>query len=368
MAELSALKPKGESRKQKGESSDKLRIPNDIGIGTQAWGDTSRGFLSKFNPADLQGLYNEVVENGITYFDTSETFGARSSTEKEGMSAEQLIGRFAGDNYDATPQVATAFSPRFPRYGSSAVVKALEGSLERSGLGYVDVYQVSLPLFPPYLGGRRALYKGLAKCKQRGLCNAVGVVGFSAKQVQHAHAALAELGVPLVSNQVQLSLLDQKALQDGTVDACKRLGVTVLAGSPLKQGLASARYTATNPTGGKFVKKTATGPRGQVGPFSFLELRRCLPLHTALASVARSVGIREEQKVTPAQVALNWVVAKGAVPLPGVTSVADAREVLGCIGWRLRAADMQQLEDAVEEGAATRVKLQRVDQNYNKKA
>jgi diketogulonate reductase-like aldo/keto reductase len=84
--------------------------------------------------------------------------------------------------------------------------------------------------------------------------------------------------------------------------------------------------------------------------------------------VARSVSSRgekvtdaatgEEKKVkaTPAQVALNWVVAKGAVPLPGVNCAADAREVAGCLGWKLRAGDVAQLDKAA---AACKNKVKR---------
>lgn len=97
----------------------------------------------------------------------------------------------------------------------------------------------------------------------------MGVVGFSASDVEEAHAYLASRGVPLVSNTVELSLLNQEALNDGTVAACKKLGVKVLAAAPFAGGLCSGRYTATNPTGGKFMKN----PR-QTQKFRALELRK----------------------------------------------------------------------------------------------
>ena len=145
--------------------------------------------------------------------------------------------------------------------------------------------------------------------------------------------------------QVEFSLLNQKTLEDRTIDTCKQLGVVVLGHTPLAGGLGSGKYTATNPTGGKFVNSRGTGsrrppssrPSGRYGPapgakYSFDELRRWLPIHNALTSVARSVSIREDMKVSPTQIALNWVVAKGVVPLPGVNTNADANEVVGCIG------------------------------------
>ena len=140
-------------------------------------------------------------------------------------------------------------------------MNALEASLERMGRSYVDVYQVTIPFrfdmqrsitppyttclpsrrlslslslslfmtratftryqvhFPfPYIGGNKALYEGLARCHERGLCNGVGVSNFNAKQVEVAYRELEKRGVPLVSNQVELSLCNQKALEDGTID------------------------------------------------------------------------------------------------------------------------------------------------------
>ena len=174
------------------------------------------------------------------------------------------------------------------------------------------------------------------------------------------------------ASQVEFSLLNQKALEDRTIDTCKQLGVVVLGHTPLAGGLGSGKYTATNPTGGKFVNSRGAGSRrspssrpggGRYGPapgakYSFDELRRWLPIHNALTSVARSVSIREEMKVSPTQIALNWVVAKGVVPLPGVNTNADANEVVGCIGWRLRAQDIETLDKAVEESRNTKVERQ----------
>ena len=155
--------------------------------------------------------------------------------------------------------------------------------------------------------------------------------------------------------------------------------MSVLGHTPLAGGLATGKYTAANPTGGKFDGKASAGsvgrspltspsrgrPPSRSGPapgakFSFDELRRWFPIHSALSSVARSVSIREEMKISTTQVAINWVVAKGVVPLPGVTTNADATEVVGCVGWRLRAQDIETLDKAVLESQNIKVEKQRI--------
>jgi len=143
-----------------------------------------------------------------------------------------------------------------------------------------------------YPGGTKALLEGAARAKDRGLCSAVGVVGFSASEVESAHAYLASRGVTLVSNTVEVSLLNQEALQDGTVATCKKLGVQVLAAAPLAHGLCSGRYTATNPTGGKFLKN----PR-QTQKFTAAELRKAR-FFTTCTSTTHHVLIQVSIEVT----------------------------------------------------------------------
>mmetsp|Transcript_31230 Transcript_31230/g.82720 ORF Transcript_31230/g.82720 Transcript_31230/m.82720 type:complete len:394 (-) Transcript_31230:286-1467(-) len=334
-----------------------LTVPSNIGVGTLAWGDPRRGFGETYNAGDIMGAYNTLVEGGVTFFDTAEVYGYQSM--KQEMSSEQLLGNFADTNYKYTPMIATKYMPVLWanklvgggfRGGRRAVVNALEASLERMGRSYVDVYQVHFPF--PYIGGNKALYEGLARCHERGLCNGVGVSNFNAKQVEVAYRELEKRGVPLVSNQVELSLCNQKALEDGTIDKCKRLGVTVLAHTPLAGGLATAKYTAMNPTGGKL---------GAKGKFRFETLQKFGPMHAALQTVAKRAGAREDMKITPTQVALNWVVAKGAVPLPGVRNTRDAEEVVGAVGWRLRAEDLELIDSAVEQGMAAPAKTKKAN-------
>ena len=109
------------------------------------------------------------------------------------------------------------------------------------------------------------------------------------------------------------------------------------------------------------VQAGLTSGGGRAGKFTLDELKRAQPLHAALTAVARQVGAREGFKVTPAQVAVNWCVAKGTVPVVGVTNTKDAREAAGCIGWRLRASDMEALDAAAVKCKSVRAGTERPD-------
>ena len=74
---------------------------------------------------------------------------------------------------------------------------------------------------------------------------AVGVSNYSAEQMRLAHAELAKRGIPLASNQVQYSLLYRKPEVDGVLEACRELGVTLLAYSPLAMGALTGKYSAS---------------------------------------------------------------------------------------------------------------------------
>ncbi|CAN0017938.1 unnamed protein product [Ascophyllum nodosum] len=360
---------------------EKLKISNDMGVGTMAWGDEKAGFVSdpkhrprrgEFNPADLQGAYNALMNAGITFFDTSDVYGHRSA--RAGLSAEQLLGRFAEENSMGQPVIAAKYMPILwtkvliggPwRAGRRAVAKALSNTLERGGWGYVDLYQLHFPF--PYVGGMEALAEGLAAACERGMCRSVGVSNFNAQQMREFSEKLQKHGISLASNQIEFSLVNQDAKENGTLDECRRLGVVPMAHTPLAKGLATGVYTASNPTGG------AAG----LPKYNFQDLMPLAPIHTALVEVAKRVEGRlwleakEEQKrvfqemqeadnnddsppppppkqrrITTTQVALNYVRAKGLVPLPGVKTKAHADEVVGCLGWWLQQDDVGILDDA----------------------
>ena len=206
---------------------NEFHIPNRIGFGTQSWGDTSRGFTSarkltkkmatregKFNPGDLTSVYDTLISGGISFVDTSETYGKGMRGDR--LSAEQILAMCneqasSMGGGEIAPILASKFEPRgtsaLLRMGSGAVVRAIRNSCERLEATCVDLYQIDVvhPLL--YLGGGGALASGLAEAADLGLCSYVGVCNMSARQMLSIHRKLESRGVPLVSNQVSLLLM-----------------------------------------------------------------------------------------------------------------------------------------------------------------
>jgi aryl-alcohol dehydrogenase-like predicted oxidoreductase len=209
------------------------------------------------------------------------------------------------------------------------VVKALKGSLDRLNQDSVTLYQIHWPGFPIINNwATNSFVDGLARVHRAGLAKAVGVSNFKAERVREVNSILADQGVPLATNQVQYSLLYRKPEQNGVLQACKDTQTTLIAYSPLTQGLLTGKYTLQNKPG---------GPRS--GLFSDDRIRRIQPL----LSLMRDIGSAHGGK-SPAQVALNWVICKGALPICGVKNKQQAEDVAGVLGWRLSESEQEALE------------------------
>jgi aryl-alcohol dehydrogenase-like predicted oxidoreductase len=282
-----------------------------LGVGTNSWG-------SRTGPDhDKHETFAALMDAGITFFDTAEIY--------QGTASERTIGecmRRAG----RTPTVLTKFFP-FPwRLGKGRMMPALRRSLKRLQVLSVDVYILHFP-WPPV--SVEAWADALADQVKEGLTRAVGVSNCDADQMRRAHAVLHSRGVPLACNEVELSLLRPSAVRGGLLDACTELGVTLLAYRPLAQGMLTGKYSPEHPP---------RGPRAAI--YGKDTLAKMQPLVDAL----RRIGSGRDR--TPAQVALNWVICKGALPIPGAKDPGQARENAGATGWRLSPDEMRELEAA----------------------
>ncbi len=161
---------------------------------------------------------------------------------------------------------------------------------------------------------------------------AVGVSNYSVKETRAIDAALKNRGLRLASNQVEFSLLRRAPETSGLLATCKELGVVPLAYSPIGQGRLSGKYSAANPPKGK---RTFSAHPMAVVDSVVAELRR--------------VGDKHGGK-TPSQVALNWIMAKGAVPIPGAKDRKQAEDNAGALGWSIDDEDLAALDDASLEG------------------
>ncbi len=287
-----------------------LRI-SPLGMGTNAW-----GFRRRADPAK-QPTLEAALESGINFIDTAEIYNLGGSEKTLGL----MLPKYRGEVV-----LATKFLPYPWRLTESSLAAALRQSLRRLGVPNVDLYILHFPVPPVPLETR---VEALADVQQAGLARAVGISNCNAHQTRRAQAVLSGRGIPLASNQVEFSLLNRSAERNGLLGTCRELGVTLVAYRPLGYGLLTGKYKPGDLPAilhGRIVRQA--------------DLQRVTPLVELLRDIARN------HFKTTSQVALNWIICKGAVPIPGAKNPSQAAENAGALGWRLEPAEVQALDQA----------------------
>ncbi len=291
-------------------------------LGTWAWGDKLFwNYGSDYSFEQLQAAFFAAIEAGTTFFDTAEIYGL-------GLS-EKFLGQFRQQTQQ-TVQIATKYGPLPWRFNAQSVSDALTASLERLQIQRVDLYQVHWPF--NFFMSQETLMNALADEVKRGRVAAIGVSNYSADQMREAHQLLAARGVPLAVNQVRYSLLTRQIETDGILNTARQLGVTILAYSPLAQGLLTGKYTGDS-------SKVPSGARRIDPRFNSNGLKKIAPVISLLQHLGEKHGR------TPAQVALNWLIAQGnVIPIAGVKTAEQVRQNAGALGWMLSQEELAQLE------------------------
>ena len=292
-----------------------------LGIGTWAWGDRLFwNYGSEYGEQEVQNAFETALADGVTFFDTAEVYGLGES--------ERLLGRFLQQTTQPV-QIATKYFPLPWRFGKEAVADALTASLKRLEVEQIALYQVHMPF--DFFMGQPTLMEALAEEVKKGRILSVGVSNYSAAQMQQAHDLLAKYSVPLAVNQVRYSLVARQIEQNGILELAHKLGVTILAYSPLAQGLLTGKYTPDN-------TERVQGARKLDPKFSTQGLTKIKPLLNHLGQLG------EKYQKTPAQIALNWLMAQGKViPIPGAKTARQAKENAGALNWQLSSEDVEQL-------------------------
>lgn len=283
-----------------------------MGVGTNSW-----GLRRAADPGKLPA-FKALMNAGVNLFDTAEIYTLGAS--------ERTIGHCIRAS-DRTPIVLTKFFPMPWRWRKQDLPGALHGSLERLGLASVDVYLLHFPWPPVSL---ETWADALADAAHAGIARAVGISNCNAEQTRRARAALAARGVSLACNEVEFSLLKRDPQASGLLSLCRELDVTLIAYRPLAMGMLTGKYSTKNP------------PKGaRAAMFSRRYLAGLQPLLSAMTRIGENHGGK-----TPSQVAINWVMCKGALPIPGVKDLGQALQNAGALGWRLSEEEINALEAA----------------------
>lgn len=305
-----------------------------IGLGCWQF-SRGRGLVGKYWATVHQETVNQIVQasltGGVTWFDTAEVYG--------GGASELSLSRALLDLQVPREQFLIA-NKWFPAFRTARSVVSTFPAREHAMQGItVDLHQIHQPFS---LSSPEKEMAAMAALYHQGKIRAVGVSNFSETHMRRAHTALRTHSIPLATTQVRYSLIDREIERNGILDAAQELGITIIAYSPLGQGILTGRFHGDNAE----TIRSRPGPRKWMRRFRPAGLAATAPLVEELERIAAAHST-PDHTATPAQIALAWTIQRHGttmVAIPGATSVRQAQSNAAAQTIRLTTTEIQQLD------------------------
>ena len=274
---------------------------------------------------DTIEIVKASIDGGINWFDTAEIYG-QGKSEKSLSNALKKNGRQPDETI-----IATKWWP-LGRWASS-IKRTIDNRLDKLAGYPIALHQIHSP------HGFSSVEKEMntmADLIEEGKIKYVGVSNFNSDRMKRACEALDKRGHKLVSNQVVYNLLNRKIESNGVMDTAQELGVTIIAYSPLAQGLVSGKFHKDQD-----LIKNRIGSRKHMNTFKLKGLLKSQPVIDQLKNIA------DEYNATPSQVALNWLInfhGDKVVAIPGATKIRQAEENTGTMNFILSQEHLDMLD------------------------
>lgn len=300
-------------------------MDKEVMIGTWAWGPGFNGskqvFGNNYDEEILRETFEEAVNLGLTRWDTAAVYGMGS--------CEKLLGKFINGRDGIF--ISTKFFPD-KKFREGALEKSFHESMTRLNLKSADLFWIHKP---------NNLTKNLQEAVpllQDGRIRSIGISNVSLKDIRTAEDILSREGLSLGAVQNHFSLLrnDQQPL----IDYCNSKGITYYAYMVLEQGALAGRYNVTR-------------------PFPLLSMRRLAFPKSKFRKIESLLKLMEQTalkyNIDKSQIPVLWVIAKGAVPIIGITKPVYAERLAEALQVDLTPEEIEQL---TSEAAATGIRQQ----------
>ncbi len=302
--------------------SENKNIPK-IALGAWSWGTGAAGgdqvFGNHFSTQELKPVFDKAMECGLNLWDTAAVYGEGSS--------ESILGEFIREIPRKDILISTKFTPQIASDSLNPMQDMLDGSKERLNTDIIDIYWIHNPM------DVEKWTPQLIPLAKNGQIKAIGVSNHNLSEIKRANEILVSEGLKISAVQNHFSLLHRSSEKAGILDYCKENGIVFYAYMVLEQGALTGRYTEENP----FPAKTG---RGDSYNSHLKEL-------TALIEELKIVGTRYQ--ASPAQIAIAWALAKGTLPIIGVTKVKQVEEALAASKMILTEEEVSRLEKLGDE-------------------
>lgn len=299
------------------------KILPKIALGAWSWGVGAAGgdqvFGNYLSADDLKPVFKKAMEHGLCLWDTAAVYGEGSS--------ECILGNFVKEVSREEVILSTKFTPQIASASPDAMQKMIDGSKERLHTDIIDIYWIHNPM------DVEKWTPDIIPLAKSGQIKAIGVSNHNLAEIKRANEILAAEGLKISAVQNHFSLLHRSSERAGILDYCKENGITFYSYMVLEQGALTGRYTEENPF------PAGTGRGDSYNPH--------LKKLAALIREMEIVGTRFD--ANPAQVATAWAIAKGTLPIIGVTKVHQVEEAAKATQIALTDDEIRRLEKLGDE-------------------
>lgn len=296
-----------------------------IALGAWAWGNDGT-FGDHYTADSLRDVYKTAMANGLNLWDTATVYGMGTS--------ERILGELIRNTKREDVILSTKFTPQIEDGTPQAMEHMLNGSLDSMHTDYIDIYWIHNPM---NVGKYTPMLIPLAKS---GKIRSIGVSNHNLAEIKRAAEILGEAGLKISAVQNHFSLLNRSSETSGILDYCKENGITFYAYMVLEQGALSGKYDADHPF-----------PSGSDRARTYNPL---LPKLDKLLAKLREVGAAHN--ASAAQTAAAWAIAKGTLPIIGVTKAAQVEETVKTAAISLTEQEVRELEALADEANVSTIR------------
>ncbi len=288
-------------------------LPN-IALGAWAWGNDGT-FGGNLTANELRPVFDAAMKAGLNLWDTAYAYGMGAS--------EQVLGEFLRTVPRDSYLVSDKFTPQCadPK-AENAVTAMYETSAKLLGTDYMDVYWIHNPVGAP------EWTRKLIPLAKTGKIGRIGLSNHNLEEIKEAAAILEAEGLKIAAIQNHYSLLNRSSETSGILDYCKENGITFFSYMVLEQGALSGKYDTKHPF-------PADSDRGAVYNPMLPQLEQ---LNAGLKEIADRHG------VAVAQLPVAWAIAKGTLPIIGVTKVYQVEDAAKAAALELSADEIDTME------------------------
>ncbi|WP_265455235.1 aldo/keto reductase [Enterococcus sp. HY326] len=303
------------------EMQKTLNMPK-IALGAWAWGSGAAGgdqvFGHHLTTAELRPVFEKSLAVGLNLWDTAAVYGMGSSGA--------MLGEFVQDIPREAVLLSTKFTPQIAEAIANPGEKMLAGSFERLHTDVIDIYWIHNP------ADVAKWTPALIPLAKSGKIKYIGVSNHNLAEIKLANEILAKEGLKVSALQNHFSLLHRSSEEAGILAYAKEQGMTFFSYMVLEQGALSGKYDTAHPF-----------PEGSDRAAAYNE---SLPQLETLLQLMADIG--KKYNATVAQIATAWAIAKGTVPIIGVTKVEQVMDAAQAANIQLTAEEMAALENLAQ--------------------